>query len=204
MSLLKHLQYSSNSDCGKNMNHFPSRMVPVSISYEDDNKSVIFILPNNGEMKIILEKRVKVPEPPAYFLGRHSFIKSYLYLSSMDFYSICHFPKRSDSYVEDFLKKTMRIEKEADKNKGKIKKMIQNILSSDILDTDPHTNIYFSILFETLPNIIIVRTNSQGYFSKTIPSKLPELTTSKTENPCFILLQLPNKKFCPYGKAFIK
>lgn len=215
--ILRHLQYGSGSDCGQNLNRHPSRIIPITFLEEErpfglysDSEVISFIPPRLGEDRIICDLQTLLPEPAAYFRGQNSFLKAYLYLSSLEFYQYCHLPKKADDIMQKYLRDIC--EKHPEKNKGKVKKLIQSIMNNgrDIFDTDPRNNPYFSVFYDLLfPNdsaqIIIVKSSEEGNYRKTIPAKLPSLTLDKTETGkiCYILLSLPNHTFAPYGRAYL-
>lgn len=215
--VLRNLQYGSGCDCGQNLNHHPSRIIPLS--FLDDSDLVesescdilSFVPPRLGEVMILKNPNKQLPEPAAYFQGTNSFLKSYLYLHSIEYYQYCHLPRRGEEILTKFLMDLCKNNEE--KSKGKVKKLIQSIMNTgrEMFDTDPDNNSYFSEFYELLlsdkkTQVIIVQSSNDKTFSRTIPSKLPKLTLEKTETAitCYILLLLPNGQFSPYGRAWLK
>jgi hypothetical protein len=207
--LLKHLQCCLGSNYSSNLNHAPCRILKSEEKEIKEFKDNIFYIPPRlGYFKISLEIGSFLPEPSAYFSPPHTFIKSYLFLSSLEFYETCYLPKKAKKLLNTFLKEIFL---SVEKRKGHTKKLIQKVMyqKNDNLDTDPEKSIYFSEIYKTLfsseeNNLILVQSSKENTFLRTIPSNLPKLTKEKTNKNCYILLQFPDKTFAPYGKIYIK
>jgi hypothetical protein len=233
--LLRHLQYGLGSDCGKDLRNYPSRVIPISFVNGleicslglSDKKRIYYECVRLCENVILCDKNVLLPEPPVYFKGRHSLIKSYLYLSSVEFYNNCHLPKKSSEMVRIFLKKIFEkygkksTSSEIIKSRGAEKKLIQNLFlkGDEGIDTDPCENQYFQYIYDNLldncdsenkeaenkPFFLIVKSGDSGNYLKTLPEQIPDLISQKTKDKqktCYIFLELPNHRFCPYGKSY--
>lgn len=210
--VLRHLQYGSGSDCGQNLNHHPSRILPISYleeTKESKDLNVIQVIPPRlGCLRIILDGSVKLPEPSAYFKGANSFLRSYLYLTNKEFYENCHLPKKADEIISSFMKDLCQ--KHEKKNKGKTKKLIQLLMSQTHgYDTDPSSSPYFAEFYDILlrkekEEVVIIKSSEIGNFRKTLPVKLPVFTTEPTNKIAYIFLNLPDNTFSPYGRTFIQ
>jgi len=234
--LLRNLQYGSGSDCGQNLNRYPSRILPISFidefddiqnevlgvdicvtdlkggkESEDSIPTIEFEPPRLGKGVIVCDSRRKLPEPAAYFSGAHSFVMSYLYLTHVEFYQNCHLPRRATEILRDYLREQLTLKPGAEeKKRGGGKKLIQLLMAKgeEGLDTDPSKNPYFSTLYDHLlkkdETIVIIRSSETGYYSRTLPTKLPKFTLDpeKANKTCYILLELPNGRFSPYGKTY--
>ncbi len=227
--ILRHLQYGAGSDFGQNLNFPPSRIVPLSIyemEYKDseqeidkpckeEKKRIPFIPPRLGDEVIVCQPGHCLPEPAAYFQAPHTFLKSVLYLRFQSYYQQSHLPKKSNDILMNYLKELLNVfvKEVGQKKEGSAKKLMQSLLGpkANQIDTDPAFNPHFSVLVDLLfPNpseqIIVVHSNKEGEFYCTTPNKLPENlsnTNVKEASTCFfVLVQLSNNLFSPYGKTY--
>jgi hypothetical protein len=210
--ILRHLQYGPNSNSANILDNSPSRILPLTFLEEisENNvkdKLISFTTARLNKINLLCDSSYKVPEPIAYFSGKHSFLKSFLYLTSIDYYKNCHLPKKADEILHNYIKNLLMDEKGHPKSKNKCKKLLQNVLTmgKNTDDTDPFVNPLFNTLFDFIKEkILIIKCDNNGYYHTTVPKKIPNLTSEETENICYILLQLPNNKFSPYGKTYYK
>lgn len=208
--ILRHLQYGSGSDCGQNLNHHPSRILPISYIEDEDVRgysTIQVIPPRLGSLRIYLHSSMKLPEPSAYFKGGNTFLKSYLYLTDQNFYSNCHLPKKVDDIISTSMKNICK-ENER-KNRGKMKKLIQLLMAqTHRYDTDPKSSPYFSEFYDILlkkekEEVLIIKSSEVGNYRKTLPAKLPNLTLEPTKKTCYVFLYLPDNTFSPYGRSYV-
>jgi len=211
-NILRQLQYCTGSDYGNNLNSAPSRIIPISLveDKEDvkDDKIIYYIPPRLGNEYIICEHDKKLPEPSAYFRSPNTLLKSFLYLSCVEYYNNVHLPKKADTILQQYLRNVFEKYSRGKENIT-YKKIIQVILNNTDgeFDTDPDKNPYYSKFIKLLVkhekcNIIVIRSGDNGNFLDTVPSKLPRLDVIKSKNMYYILLQRPNGLFSPYGKAY--
>ena len=114
----------------------------------------------------------------------------------------------------------------------KKKKLVKYLFTSGVLsvDTDPNMNRYFTELYDNLflqklsssdsdiqpkksnkHTIIVIKTRphyDQSYklkFDKLYPTcfKKYQYTSNKTNHMAYLILELPNNKFCPFGTTYI-
>lgn len=210
--ILRQLQYCTGSDYGDNLNTTPSRIIPINLVEDNedisDDNILYYVPPRLGNEYVICETDKKLPEPSAYFRSPNTMLKSLLYLSNMDYYNNVHLPLKANRILDKYLR--VIFEKYASqKESSTYKKLIQVVLNNTNgeFDTDPDKNPYYSkfmklLLKEEKCNIIVVRSDDNGNFMDTVPSKIPLLDKRENKNVYYILLQHSNGLFSPYGKAY--
>jgi len=176
----------------------------------EDEKIIYYITPRLGNEYIICKKSKKLPEPSAYFRSPNTFLKSFLYLSNVEYYNNIHLPKKANMMLQQYLRNVFE---KYSKSKENIKynKIIQVILNNTDgeFDTDPNKNPHYSnfiklIMKHEKGNIIVIRSDDNGNFMDTVPSKIPQLDITDNENMYYVLMQGSNGLFSPYGKAYKK
>lgn len=207
--ILRQLQYCIGSDYGDNLNMPPSRIIPISLVEDNDNKNIIsYVPPRLGNEYIICERNKKLPEPSAYFRSPNTFLKSLLYLCDVKYYENVHLPLKANIILEHYLKYIFEKMSKSKEN-SKTKKLTQTILnnSDGIFDTDPNNNPYYSDFINILIkkekcNIIVIRSDDNGNYYDTVPNTIPSLSIKSDTNIYYIFLQNSNGLFSPYGKAY--
>lgn len=198
--LLEALKYSTHKNHNENLNHSPSRIIPVNICDNIKTSNITnirYIPPRSGNEYIVCSKVTKLPEPSAYFSSPNSFVKSYLYLKNKDFYESVHLPEKMNRLLIDYLRK-LSLKYQSNK---KYKKLIQKLLNNSIPDTDPLKNDLFEILLELLEKdckIEVIRSDINENFLEYIK------TNKKIQKQGLLLLQYPTGLFAPYGTLYQK
>lgn len=212
-TILRQLQYCSGSDYGNNFNNPPSRIIPISLIEDYENKSnspiIKYIPPRLGNEYILCENGKKLPEPSAYFKSPNTLLKSLLYISNIEYHNNVIYPKKANDILQKYLSTIFEKYTKSVKEKSSYKKLVQVILNNTngAFDTDPNKNPYFvkfinAILKYEKCNIIIIREDDNGNFLDTVPNKIPSLDLVKNENVYYIILQNSNGLYSPYGKAY--
>ena len=214
--ILKQLKYSSFCDYGDNLNSAPSRIIPPSIideKYDKDVEIIYYIPVRLGKEYIVCDNTKKLPEPSAYFRAPNTFLKSLLYMSNLSFYENVSTSLKADGilnlYMRDVFEKLNNLTFNEVENLQPYRKLIQIILNNTggTFDTDPDKNPFFSkfiniILKKEKCNIIVVRSDCDGNYYDTVPSKIPNLNIQPTGKINYILLLNSNGLYSPYGKAY--
>ena len=220
LKVLNQLQYGTANNFGKNYCIPPSRIVPISfkeISEIQNHKNILYYVTPQQENKFIMcEKKGTLFEPSSYFSPPHTFLKSFLFLTSKSFYMIMGKPKERQDFIMRFLKDKMSIlmNKTNDKKeKRDIQKFMQKIfyIKNDIeYDTDPFRNKYFKLMCKAIHvdkiSFVVVHTDNEGYYKDITPKHLDVSKINSSSNEYsekyLIMLQLPNSNFSPCGISY--
>ena len=214
-NILNQLQNCTGSYYGDNLNIVPSRIIPICLpEYKNDTTNsksynVIYYIPPNLKTEyIVCNTEKKIPEPSAYFRSPNTFMKSLLYLSNFNYYDNVSLPLKADNILNTYIR--YMFDEKITENIQSNKKLIQIIMNNTggNFDTDPDKNPFFSkfikiVLKKENCNIIIIRSDNDGYYLDTIPNKIPELNLTNGKISYLLLLN-SNGLYSPYGKVYIK
>ena len=175
----------------------------------EDKKNVIQLKTiNNNILYISYSNNSDIINPSISFSSPHTFLKSYLYLTHVEFNKSVDYSLKSDIILKRYLKS--KVNKESEKKLIGVKATFYRKLVSDVdFDTDPDKNIYFSkfidlILDDKKEDFIIIRCGKNGLCEDTVPYKIPRnsVTKNKRLKKYYVFLMKYDGLFAPYGMTY--
>jgi len=175
----------------------------------EDKKNIIHVKNYfNHITHISYSNASELPNPSIYFSSPHTFLKSYLYLTHIEFNKSVKYPLKSDIILKRYIK--IKVNKESEKKIIGVKASFFRKLVSDAdFDTDPNKNVYFSkfidlILDDKKEDFIIIRCGKNGLCKDTIPYKIPRnsVTQKKKSKKYYVFLMKYDGLFAPYGVTY--